>query len=540
MAASQAGARRQFLRATIVLLCLINSMDASAAPSSEQTLQQQAYAAYRARAIAAGRARNEKVVADNFFEAGNLEQAAKLYLHALAVAPDAFYYDEKKQIATRLASANHKPEAIGILEELLAERRNDEPAKLEITKLLATLQPRSVSLAEVDAVLKQDSRNKYALLTKANSLRQQKQFRDSLSLYRRILQQGNDFDARLGLIYSLLAVGAKSEARQEFKLMHTEDDAQEEQYYELANVLDTSTRPTVDLVLNHYKDTDKNRSVEHGVLIRAVLGNLDWVADYREKAATSVNTDGATPVDIKASAKIYSLGATANATDRIKVTGRYGRTDLTADQRVPVATGQLQADVNTGSGTLSGNLTWDALNATTASIENPIQVSKKAVELTQPFTERLKTNLTYAYKKYSDGNAANDFRASASYVIYSGLPQISLGYGYHHTNYKNPLSARSYSYSVPQKLFAHQAMVTAYYESERFYVNVDIEYGKEKYEKNKFKIKDKFYYNVATLGFKATRKLSFELNRESSKSATAELPDTYNESVIGARASYLF
>ena len=540
MAASQAGARRQFLRATIVLLCLINSMDASAAPSSEQTLQQQAYAAYRARAIAAGRARNEKVVADNFFEAGNLEQAAKLYLHALAVAPDAFYYDEKKQIATRLASANHKPEAIGILEELLAERRNDEPAKLEITKLLATLQPRSVSLAEVDAVLKQDSRNKYALLTKANSLRQQKQFRDSLSLYRRILQQGNDFDARLGLIYSLLAVGAKSEARQEFKLMHTEDDAQEEQYYELANVLDTSTRPTVDLVLNHYKDTDKNRSVEHGVLIRAVLGNLDWVADYREKAATSVNTDGATPVDIKASAKIYSLGATANATDRIKVTGRYGRTDLTADQRVPVATGQLQADVNTGSGTLSGNLTWDALNATTASIENPIQVSKKAVELTQPFTERLKTNLTYAYKKYSDGNAANDFRASASYVIYSGLPQISLGYGYHHTNYKNPLSARPYSYSVPQKLFAHQAMVTAYYESERFYVNVDIEYGKEKYEKNKFKIKDKFYYNVATLGFKATRKLSFELNRESSKSATAELPDTYNESVIGARASYLF
>lgn len=549
MVALRDAIRRQFLCALTVLLCSTHGTDASAAQSNEQTLQQQAYAAFRARAIAASRARNEKVVADNTFEAGNLEQAAKLYLHALAVAPDAFYYDEKKEIATRLARANHKADAIAILEELLNERRNDEAAKLDITKLLSTLQPQTVTSKEVDAMLKQDSRNKYALLTKADALRQQKQFRDSLAFYRRILQQGNDFDARLGLIYSLLAVGAKADAKQEFKLLSTEDGAQEEQYYELSNELDASTRPTVDLLLNHYDDSDKNKSAEHGATIKVVIGNLDWIAEFRDKKATSVeipDLEPYTPVTITAMTKVYSLSASANMTDRLLVTGKYGRTDLiTADQRKSLNTGQLKLDVKTGSGTgvLSGNVSWDVLNATTASIKSATQVAKKSIELTQPLTDRLKTDLSYAYKSYSDGNAANDFRASASFVIYQGLPQISLGYGFHRTNYKNPLvngQPPSYSYSAPQNLVAHQTMLTAYYESERFYVNVDIEYGRETFEKNSKKVNDQFRYNVATIGFKATRKLSFELNKESSNSTIANAEDTYNESTLGARVSYLF
>ena len=546
MVAPRGAIRRQFLCVLTVLLCSTHGTDASAAQSNEQTLQQQAYAAFRARAIAASRARNEKVVADNTFEAGDLEQAAKLYLHALAVAPDAFYYDEKKEIATRLARANHKADAIAILEQLLSERRNDELAKLDITKLLSTLQPQTVTSKEVDAMLKQDSRNKYALLTKADGLRQQKQFRDSLAFYRRILQQGNDFDARLGLIYSLLAVGAKADAKQEFKLLSTEDGAQEEQYYELSNELDASTRPTVDLLLNHYDDSDKNKSAEHGATIKVVVGNLDWIAEVRDKTATAIEYPVETPdtsVKTTAMTKVYSLSASTNVTDRLLLTGKYGRIDLMTDQRKSLNTGQLKFDVKTGSGVLSGNASWDVLNATTASIKSATQVAKKSIELTQPLTDRLKTDLSYAYKSYSDGNAANDFRASASFVIYQGLPQISLGYGFHRTNYKNPLvggQQPSYSYSAPQNLVAHQTMLTAYYESERFYVNVDIEYGREAFEKNRSKVKDQFRYNVATIGFKATRKLSFELNKESSNSTIANAEDTYNESTLGARVSYLF
>lgn len=539
MVAPRGAIRRQIWCALIVLLCSTHGADASAAQSNEQTLQQQAYAAYRARAIAASRARNEKVVADNTFEAGNLEQAAKLYLHALAVAPGAFYYDEKKEIATRLARANRKADAIAILEELLRERRNDEVAKLDITKLLSTLQPQTVTSKEVDAMLKQDSRNKYALLTKADGLRQQKQFRESLSFYRRILQQGNDFDARLGLIYSLLAAGAKADAKREFKLLSTEDGAQEEQYYELSNELDANTRPTVDLLLNHYDDSDMNKSAEHGATIKVVVGNLDWIAEIRDKTATLMEMP-------EAKTKVYSLSATTNVTDRLLVIGKYGRTDLiTADQRRSLNTGQLKLDVKTGfsTGVLSGSASWDVLNATVASIKSATQVAKKSIELTQPLTDRLKTYLSYAYKSYSDGNAANDFRASASFVIYQGQPQISLGYGFHRTNYKNPLvdgEQPSYSYSAPQDLVAHQAMLTAYYESEQFYVNVDIEYGRETFEKNQSKANDQFRYNVVTIGFKATRKLSFELNKESSNSTIANAEDTYNESTLGARVWYLF
>ncbi len=530
-----ASAGRRRLPYVLTLLLCLNSLDAGAAQSNEQTLYQEAHAAYRARAIAAGRARNEKVVADNFFEAGNPEQAAKLYLHALAVAPDAFYYDEKKQIATRLASANHKPEAIEILEELLTERSNDEKAKAEITKLIITLRPRTISIAEADAVLKQDSRNKYALLTKADALRKRKKFSDSLLLYRRILEQGNDFDARLGLIYSLLAIGAKADAKQEFKLLRGEEGgAQEEQYYELASVLNASTRPSVDLLQNYYSDSDKNRTVEHGAIIRMVFGNLDWIADVREKTAEAPDT-------APASAKTYSLGIVTNITGRYKVTGIYGRADLRGDKRVFVNTGQFKVDVNTGSGILSANLTRDALNATTASINSAIQVSSKALELAQPLTERFRTNLFYAYKNYSDGNAANDFRASANYVLYQGVPLITVGYGYHRMNYKNPPGlGPSYTYSALQNFSSHQTMVTAYYESRYFYLNLDVEFGREAYEKNQSSLKDTFHYYVGSIGYKATPKLTFELNTEISKAATAEVADIFKESVTGARLSYLF
>ena len=303
----------------LVILLVFNAMDARAAPPGEPTLNQQAYTAYRARAIAAGHARNEKIAADNFFEDGNLEQAAKLYLHALAAAPDAFSFAEKKQIATRLASANRQPDAILILQELLTQRKNDLPARLELVKLLATMQQNAAALAELDNILKHDGRNRYALLIKADALRRQKLFSESIPVYRSILQQVNDFDARLGLMYSLLAVGAKAEAKKHFTFIDAEDEARQEQLDELTKALNSSTRPRLDLLLNHYGDSDENRSLEHGVIVRAVAGNIDWVADVRNKTAIS------DAEETRATADTYALSAAGNVTDDFRVTAKYGR-----------------------------------------------------------------------------------------------------------------------------------------------------------------------------------------------------------------------
>ena len=517
------------LRVLMILLCLLGS--ASAAPPNAQTLNPSTYTAYRARAIAISHARNEKVIADNFFEAGNLEQAAKLYLHALAAAPDAFSFAEKKHIATRLVKANHRPDAVVILQQLLIEAKSNLPTKLEIVKILAGLPQNSAALAELDAVLKQDSRNKYALLIKADSLRRQKKFSESVPVYRSILQQGHDFDAHLGLVYSLLAVGAKADAKKQFKLIPVEDDAQQEQLDELANTLNSRTRPTLDLLLNHYADSDENRSLEHGVIVRLVTGNIDWVADVRNKIAI------ADAEDTTATAGTYSLSATANVTDDLRVTGKYGRAKLTAEREALLTTGLLKVAAQVGTGTVTVNVARDALSATPTLISNAIQVSKRAIELKQPLAERLKANLAYAYKSYSDGNTSDDLRAAAYYVVYHGAPQISLGAGYGRVNYKNPTTN---GYSAPQNLLAKKLMLTTYYESERLYVDVNIEYGRESYEKNSVYKDNIFHYETATLGMKVTRKLSVELSAERSNSSAAEGAETFDDSVASARLSYLF
>ncbi len=516
-----------------IWLCVMTSMNVGAAQPGEPSFNQQAYAEYRARAIAAGHARNEKVVADNFFEAGNPDQAAKLYLHALAVAPDAFSAAEKKHIAARLVNANHKAEAVIILQQLLAEQKNELSEKLELVKLLAALRQNSLVITEVDALLQRDSRNKYALLMKADALRRQKKFSESLPVYRSILYQGNDFSARLGLIYSLLAVGAKAEAKNQFKLIHAENDAQHEELDALANVLDASTRPRVELVSNRYSDADKNRSVERGAIIRLVTGNVDWVADVRDKTA---DFEEAT-----ATAQTYSLGAASNVTDHLKVTGKYGRAKLTAEQTVSLDTGQFKVDARLGTSTVTANFSREALTATTTVIGNAIQLSKQAIELTQPFTERLKTNLAYTEKSYSDGNAANDFRATAQYVVYRGSPQVGLGYGHSRVNYKKPSSS---GYSAPQNYVANQLMLTLYYETERFYADVNIVSGRESYEKNRTEKSSEFRYDAATLGMKITRRLSLDINAERSNSkgnaATSGSAEVFNDLVVGARIAYLF
>ena len=519
------------LRVLVVLLCLMGSASASAAPPSAQTSNPSTYTAYRARAIAVSHARNEKIIADNFFEAGNLEQAAKLYLHALAAAPEAFSFAEKKHIATRLVRANHRPDAVIILQQLLIEAKSNLPAKLEIVKILAALPQNSAALAELDAVLKQDSHNKYALLIKADSLRRQKQFSESILVYRRILQQGHNFDASLGLVYSLLAVGAKADAKKQFKLIPVEDDAQQEQLDELANTLNSRTRPTLDLLLNHYADSDENSSLEHGVIVRVVTGNIDWVADVRNKTASADAEDTA------ATADTYSLSATANVTDAVRVTGKYGRSTLTAERVASFTTGLLKVAAQVGTGTVTINVAQDALSATPTLISNAIQVSKKAIELRQPLTERLKANLAYADKNYSDDNASTDLRAAAYYAVYNGAPQINLGAGYGRVHYKSPTTN---GYSAPQNLLATKLMLTLYYESERFYVDVNIEYGRESYEKNRVYKDNIFHYETAALGIKITRKLSVELSAERSNSSAAEGAETFDDSVASARLSYLF
>lgn len=518
------------LRVLLIFLSF-HTLDARAAPPANPASNPQAYAAYRARAIAAGQARNEKIAADNFFEDGNLEQAAKLYLHALTAAPDAFSFAEKKQIATRLAGAGRQSDASVILQELLAQRKNDLPARLELVKSLVAMQQHTAAFAELDNILRHDGRNRYALLIKADALRRQKLFSESIPVYLSILQQANDFDARLGLVYSLLAVGAKAEAKKHFKLIEAEDEGRQEQLDELAKALNSSTRPRLDLLLNHYEDSDENRSLEHGVLVRVVAGNIDWVADIRNKTAIS------DAEETRATADTYALSAAANVTDDLRVTGKYGRTKLIAASTVSRASYLLKLDAKLGTSLVTANFSQEALTATPALISNPILVSKNSIGLTQPLMPRFKTNLAYVYKTYSDGNTAQDFRAGAYYAVYHGAPQISVGAGYHRADFKSPTSN---GYSAPQDLLGKQVMLTAYYEGERFYMDVNIEYGRESYEKNQVFKDNIFYYTTAAFGVKVTRRLALELGAEKSNSSAAKGAETFDDSVVNARLSYLF
>lgn len=477
------------------------------------------------------RARALKSTADFNFERNNRELAANLYLRALALAPDAFSVDEKKQIAERLAAAGRQREAIEMLRQL-AHERDDVEIRVHLSKLLSSEENYDEAIAEIDKALKQDRGNKYALLTKSNFLRSQQKFGESVTLYRKILERGEDFDARLGLTYGLLAMGEKTRARDSFARLKPDDDDQRQQTDELKHYLDSVTRPTIDVYNGTLTDSDKNRTTERRFTLRGTGTDWDLTTSYGEKSALS---EGVTY-----KANYVTAGAKANFSEVLRLALKVGQSKLDADRTRTFTTNEISADLKVGVSPLrvvTVNVSHDVVADSGSQIANMIEQDQSGIRFTRVFDANTTLFINYRYMQYSDSNSATDFQGSIQYTLFRGAPFIRVGYMYRNMDYRRPAFN---GYFDPQDYSSHQAFVTLYYENTWLVSDFEVDYGRQKYERNFVDSDDKFIYASATLGTTSSKKLRLELHAEYNQSKSNNTSLVYDDLLVSSQLSYMF
>jgi len=493
------------------------------------------------------RARELKKTGDFNFDQNDPELAANFYLRALALAPGAFTVKEKKIIADRLVTANRQREAIEVLRQLALEQGDDAEIRISLAKLFSANEDYAAAIAEVDQVLEQDRGNRYALLVKANSLRSQQKFGQSIYLYRRILEQGEDFDAHLGLTYSLLAEGEKKRARESFGRMKAEDQEQQSQINDLAYFLDSATRPTVDLYSGTFTDSEKNKTSERRVTVRGAGTDWDLAASIGKKAALS---EGVTYA-----ADAVTGSASTNFSEVLRLTLKLGQVKLGADQLRTVATRDVEVDFKVGLHPVSivnVDISHDVITTTGAQIGYATEQDQSSVKLTRALDAATMLYLTYRYRQYddvySDVNSANDFQGTVQRTVISGGPVVRVGYTYRQMDYRYP----SYGgYFAPQNYKSHQGYVTLYYEYGSYYFDSEVDYGRQMYVQGFYldpnyddpifsKISQPFTYASATVGTTVAKKFRLELHAEYNKSGATSNGNLYHDLLANAQASYMF
>ena len=153
-----------------------------------------------------------KRLGDLLVEQDNVEQAADAFSRALSAGRESFSPNERVQMAVYLSWADRLNESKDELERLLTQDPKNIPARTHLARVLSWSGELSAALTQADMVLRDAPDHKEALLVKADALQWQGRYGEAIPIYQKIVARDGDFDARVGLSRSMLAVGNRTAA----------------------------------------------------------------------------------------------------------------------------------------------------------------------------------------------------------------------------------------------------------------------------------------------------------------------------------------
>jgi tetratricopeptide (TPR) repeat protein len=423
---------------------------------------------------------------------------------------------------------------------MVSEPHNGFSAELALAKLLASTGEYDAALDEANEILQRDQINHGALLVKGKTLRRRKAFGDAMRAYRAILERTDDFDARMGLVYCLLAIGHKQEAERQFKLLHAEDEWQQSDLMELARYIDVNVRPVVEYMITNFKDTDKYSGAEQDFTAKGNIADWDVSLSARHRATVG---DGILAV---ADTAIVYVGT--NISESFHVFAGLGICELSWQQNAsatnqvePFSVGEFRVDAQIWSGTANFAYTVDALTANAALIQNVVGVKSSEVTYNLPLNTALTVKAKYRSSEYTDGKVANDDNTSQEFegltllALNSGAPQFSVGYSYRYLSYEK---SSTQGYFDPQAYEANKLLFLAAYEHGPFYLYSEYVVGRQSYIRKNIKQDDAFDHVGVTTGTTLWKGFRVELSAEQNNSNADNSDYIYGDESISLRLSY--
>lgn len=460
---------------------------------------------------------------------------ARFYIHALKLAPKKFSYDEKVLIANTLIKANLRREAKSLLQNMTNEAHDGFAAETLLAKLRVRSGENDAALQDVNEILQHDKNNVRALLIKGGELRRRKSFNQAISAYRTILASKDDFDAALGLVYCLLAVGKKQEAVKHFKHMRAQDQWQQYDLDELGRNIASSVRPLVAYGNTRFSDSDHYEGNEQAVTGKINLADWDVSisAQHRTTAGDSINANADTGVlllsrtiseywRILAGMGITNLSQKQNSLQGYSTIGSYNIGEFSVDTQI-----------------LKGNAQFSysrkMLTANASLIQNGVMLNSSKFVYSRLFGKRFTVKTLFRGNQYSDDNSSREFEGTALLALNKSAPLFSVGYGYRYLNFLEPSTA---GYFDAQDYRANKLLLLAAYERGPFYLYAEYALGRQSYIRQQLQQYDKLNHIAIASGTTLWKHLRLEFSLEKNNADAAASDYAYGDSSIGWRLSY--
>ncbi|MBI2461579.1 MAG: tetratricopeptide repeat protein [Candidatus Rokubacteria bacterium] len=474
-------------------------------------------------------ARLHRQLGEHYTFQNQLEEAAEQYLKALSLARDAFSPEERKTMAVHLSWAGRRQEAVAELRGVVAEEPGNLDARIHLARILSWMGEQSAAVEEADRALRESPGNRDALLVKANALRWKGDAAAAIPVYRRLLEEKDDFDARLGLGHALLVVGDIKGAREASRGLAAEAPQQEKDLEAYRQAERAATRPSIDLRYNYYDDSDDNIANSYTLLYGFLVQNWRLTLRYGHTDAKDPRRD--------VRADHLSASASVPLTARLRVRGGAGVTRLENGDASNVPTGHVGGEASLWRGTVGAGVSREALTDIAQLIDNKIKVNDAELVVSQQLAARVSFYGEYHYRDYSNTNFSHDLLLSPSYVIYAGNPHISVSYRFRYRDFDRQTRG---GYFDPQGYVAHQGTGSVSFELGRLYGTGFVFGGYESFRDPEQEEGD-FLGGGGTLGFRPTSNLSLEIDGITSSAAgPAAGGPGFRFFSVGARLLYRF
>ncbi len=510
------------MKLLLVLLCTLASVVDSSAQTVDQLLKSAQTAPDKKTQANLYKQLGDKLVAQD-----QIEQAADAFSKALASGRENFSPTERVRMAIHLSWADRLKESRDELDRVLTQDPKNISARSHLARVVSWSGDLSEAVAQADLVLTDQPEHKDALLVKADALQWQGRYVEAIPIYQKLVAQHGDFDARVGLSRSLLAVGNRTAALENRNSLQAGNARQKRELAKLIDALDQEIRPTVEARYNYYRDSDQNRLNRY-----ALAGNF-WIDNYKF-GINFRHTDANDPTrDNRAEDLLFRIYS--RLTDQFGAGAGIGFTQLADRHTSDFLAGHIRFDGKLFAGTAGVNITREVLSDTAELIENRIRMTNVGLYISQPLTERFSVYGGYNYKGFSDGNHANDLQLTTQYAIYLA-PKIMIGHRFRLLDFHKQSGSGFFD---PNNYIANRAFTSVYYENKLLYTYLEGYVGYQTFRRNQVATDSFIHGGAGSVGIKPIANLAIEVNVEGGNFAAGSTAG-FNYLIVGPRVLYRF
>src|SRR5919106_757311 len=175
----------------------------------------------------AEQARLYKELGEQHVSRDRLGEAGDAFVKALSLARDKFSLTERTRMAIYLSWADRLEESAKELELVLAADPKNIAARTHLARVLSWSGELSEAITQAEMVLREAPDHKEAQLIKANALQWQGRYGEAIPIYQKLVGTEVDFDARLGIAHSFLALDKRKAAQENVRLLKPGNPRQE-------------------------------------------------------------------------------------------------------------------------------------------------------------------------------------------------------------------------------------------------------------------------------------------------------------------------